>query len=139
MVGLSAMLVSSQTASAQQQQLSPEEQQKRIYEAIDKEIEKLENTLKLEDWQVFMVDSVYTHDYFAMMEELQDLQKRKVENMDIYYTVQDKWMEGIYNAYHKILNEEQWEKYLKTGAARSKKARDKRAAAAEKANLKVKK
>ena len=37
-------------------------------------------------------------------------------------------MEKNYNALHAILNEEQWTKYLKTGAARDKKARDKREA-----------
>ena len=36
--------------------------------------------------------------------------------------------EQIYQAMHKVFNEEQWEKYLKSGAARDKKARDKRAA-----------
>ena len=53
--------------------------------------------------------------------------KAKVESSDIYQQIQDKWSEQMYLAIHKILNEQQWEKYLKQGAAREKKARDKRA------------
>ena len=37
-------------------------------------------------------------------------------------------MEQIYNAFSKVFDEDQWAKYLKQGAAREKKARDKRAA-----------
>ena len=55
------------------------------------------------------------------------LSKAKVESSDIYQQIQDKWSEQMYLAIHKILNEQQWEKYLKQGAAREKKARDKRA------------
>lgn len=127
------------TVSYAQQKQDPEEQQKKMYEAIDKEIERLESSLNLEDWQVFKVDSIYTHDYMAMTEELQELSKKKVENTDIYYSVQDKWMEQIYNAFHKVLDEEQWAKYLKSGAERAKKNRDKRAASVEKASSKSKK
>ena len=50
-----------------------------------------------------------------------------MESSDIYQQIQDKWSEQMYLAIHKILNEQQWEKYLKQGAAREKKARDKRA------------
>jgi hypothetical protein len=42
-------------------------------------------------------------------------------------TVQDKWLEAIYQSYLRILNENQKAKYLKSGAAKAKKARDKRA------------
>ena len=51
-----------------------------------------------------------------------------MSNVDIYQTTQDKWAEQIYNALQKVFDEDQWAKYLKSGAARDKKARDKRAA-----------
>lgn len=133
-----AMLSGSQRATAQQK-MTPEEEQKRMYETIDAEVKRLEMTLDLNDWQLFMVDSIYTHDYQAMFEELKVLQSKKVENANIYYTVQDKWMEKIYNEYNKVFDEKQWSKYLKQGAARAKKARDKRAASTEKDSAKVKK
>ena len=135
---VTAFVVLPEVASAQQQ-MSPEEREKKMYEALDTEISRLEQTLHLDDWQLFMVDSIYTHDYMAMMQELQDLQGKKVSNNDIYNTVQDKWMEAMYQAFSKVLDEDQWTKYLKSGAARSKKARDKRQENREKNSTKVKK
>lgn len=132
-----ALVCFSLIVSAQQPK-SPEDLEKALFEAIDSQVEKLENQLGLEDWQSFKVDSIMTHDYKAMQDELQKLSSKKVENTDLYYQVQDKWYEQIYNAYHKVFNEEQWAKYLKQGAAREKKARDKRAAQVEKAAAKLK-
>ena len=62
-----------------------------------------------------------------MRDELKGMGEAKVGNSDLYIIVQDKWAEKTYNAVHRILNDEQWNKYLKMGAARGKKSRDKRA------------
>ena len=112
---------------------SPEEQEKQLMEFIDKEVERLSSTLKLEYWQQFYVDSTLVHDYHALQEEMQTLQNAKVSNSDLYIAVQDKWQERIYNSYHRFFNDEQWKKYLKSGAAREQKARDKRREKAAKA------
>lgn len=104
----------------------PQDKEKMLRENIDKTLEKYEKTLELEYWQVFYMDSILTHDYSAMMAELEEKSKAKVENSNIYQIVQDKWNEQIYNSIYKVLNEDQWKKYLKQGAAREKKARDKR-------------
>lgn len=114
-------------ALAQQQQ-SEEELLKQFRESIDRRVDDYTNQLDLESWQTFYVDSILTHDYEAMREELQGLQAAKISNTDAYTRVQDKWSEQMYVALQKVFNEEQWAKYLKTGAAREKKARDKRAA-----------
>jgi len=131
-------LVCFATLAFAQQPKTPEEQEKALFEAIDSQVEKLELQLHLEDWQSFKIDSIMTHDYKAMQDELQKLNEKKVENVDLYYQVQDKWQEKMYNAYHKVFNEEQWAKYLKQGAARDKKSRDKRAEQVEKAAAKLK-
>lgn len=123
-----ALLSSALPLFAQQQQpLTPEEQQQQMYELIDKQIEEYENTLELSSEQVFFVDSILTHDYFAMTRELSELTNRKVSFTDAYIEIQDKWYEAIYNAFQKLLTPEQWQKYLKTGGLKDKKARDKRA------------
>lgn len=106
---------------------SPEEQEKALYEAIDKEIERQTTMLDLADWQIFRIDSTLTHDYKAMTAEIDALRMSKVSNTSAYIAVQDKWLEAIYQSYHNILNDAQWAKYLKSGAAKAKKARDKRA------------
>lgn len=134
---IAASLLAFFFASAQQPQ-TPEEQEKQLMEYIDKEVERLSNTLKMEYWQEFYADSVLVHDFHAMQDELKELQASKVTNADMYQQVQDKWSENIYNAFHKFLNEDQWKKYLKGGAARDKKARDKRAEKALKAAAELK-
>lgn len=102
------------------------QQEKQLLEYIDKEVQRLSTLLDLEYWQEFYVDSILTHNLNALTEELNQLQRAKVENMDLYQEVQDKWAESTDNAYNAIFTEEQWKKYMKSGGARAKKARDKR-------------
>ena len=49
----------------------------------------------------------------------------------MYMAVQDKWMERIDAAYHGIFDDRQWQAYLKSGAAKAQKARQKRKAKSE--------
>lgn len=108
------------------QEMTPEEQQKKIMETIQQEVEKLEATLDLEYWQVFYADSVMTANYLGMYGELMDLSRKKVSNSTLYEDIRDKWSEATYQAFRKFLSPEQWDQYLKQGAAREKRARDKR-------------
>ena len=127
--GIAALLLLPFRAGAQQQQQQSEEEElKQMQEAIDRAVENYENTLDLEIWQTFYVDSILTHDYEALRVEVKALQTAKMTNADVYQQVQDKWAEQVYVAMQKVLDEKQWDKYLKSGAAREKKARDKRAA-----------
>ncbi|MBP5626173.1 MAG: hypothetical protein J6W98_04560 [Bacteroidales bacterium] len=125
--GIAALLLLPLWAGAQQPR-TEEEELKQLREMIEKTVENYEIVLHLEDWQSFYVDSILTHDYEALRQEVKGLREAKVANADIYQTVQDKWAEQIYNALQKVFDEEQWNKYLKNGAGRDKKARDKRAA-----------
>lgn len=121
-----AALFFTQAMSAQTQP-----QQKSVYEQAEEEADRLQRLLDLEDWQVFYVDSTLKHDFPAMMDECEKLQKSKVANASIYIAVQDKWMDKIDASYRRIFNEEQWATYLKNGAARAQKARQKRKAKSE--------
>lgn len=116
-----ALLLSIASYAQQQEELD-------FYELAEKETERLQRTVKLEDWQLFYVDSVLVHDYMAMNEDLQRLQADKVSNSSIYQGIQDKWMEQIDHAFRKFFTDEQWAAYLKQGAAKAQKARAKRAA-----------
>ena len=117
-------------ASAQSGQ-KKEDKEKKMDEFIKNQVSNLENSLKLETWQTFYVDSILYQDYRAMQDELDNLSSAKVSNTDIYIRTQDKWNEQIYQALSKVMNEAQWNKYLKMGAAREKKFRDKRNSRAE--------
>lgn len=121
-----ALLALSLTAFAQQN--DPEKEAKEFQESINAEVERLENNLELEDWQVFYVDSILTYDYNQMRLELKELSDAKISNYDLYTEIQDKWVEKIYNSLNGVFDEAQWNKYLKTGALKAKKDRDKRAA-----------
>ena len=125
--GITALLLLPLWAGAQQPQNDAEEL-KQMREAIDRTIENYESMLDLEDWQTFYVDSILTHDYEALRLELRALQTAKMSSTDVYQQVQDKWAEQIYVSLQKVFDEKQWQKYLKAGAARGKKSRDKRAA-----------
>lgn len=121
-------------AFAQQQEKQPS-----MEEMAAQEADRLGRLLDLEDWQVFYVDSTLQHDYVEMDNELKSMQSSKVSNTNLYYTVQDKWMEQIDKSLQKFFTEEQWAKYLKSGAARRQKDRDKRREKAAKAAAKTKK
>ena len=125
--GIAALLLLPLLAGAQQPQ-SEEEERKQLRQVIDQTVASYETQFGLEDWQSFYVDSILTHDYEALRVELRELRNAKVSNADIYQVTQDKWAEQIYNALQKVFDEDQWAKYLKSGAAREKKSRDKRAA-----------
>ena len=124
-VGLSA-----QTSTVER--TATPDQEKKINEFIQSQIDLLNNRLNLESWQAFYVDSILNHDYRALQEELFKLSSAKVSNSDIYVKTRDKWSEQMYNSIKGVLNETQWEKYLKSGALHEKKLRDKRAAKASK-------
>ena len=57
---------------------------------------------------------------------MEKLQSAKVENADLYMTVQDKWMQQIDETYKRLFTSAQWTKYWKNGGKRAQDARDKR-------------
>lgn len=120
---LSMLIFSSVNAFAQEQE---EQKVQTPEEMAAKEADRLGELLKLEYWQVFYVDSTLQHDFTALQDEMNKLQSARVENYDLYMSVRDKWFEQIDNTYKKIFTPEQWAQYLKTGAAKNIKAREKR-------------
>lgn len=125
-VAFFAMFVHPVQVSAQQQDEGPD-----LFERAEMEADRLQRILDLEDWQVFYVDSTLKHDYPAMIAESEALRESKVANSSMYQAVADKWMEQIDATYRKIFTDEQWAAYLKSGAAKAQKARDKRKAKAQ--------
>ena len=72
-LAVACLVISMPLAFAQQNPPSPEEQEKKLSEFIQKEVDRLEMTLKLEDWQVFYVDSTLNHDYTALNAEFKKM------------------------------------------------------------------
>ena len=100
----------------------------------EEEANRYQELLDLEDWQVFYVDSTLKHDYPAMIAEYEKLRTSKVSSSLMYQAVQDRWMEQIDNTYKRIFNPQQWAAYLKSGAAKMQKAREKRKAKSAETN-----
>lgn len=122
---LSMLFFVSVNAYAQEQ---GEQKQPTPEEMAAKEADRLADLLKLEYWQVFYVDSTLQHDYAAWQEEVKKLQAARVDNYDLYTITSDKWMEQIDKTYKKFFTPQQWAAYLKSGAAKQQKAREKRKA-----------
>ena len=113
-------------ALAQQQEKMPD-----IYQQAEMEADRLQKLLDLEDWQTFYVDSTLKHDFPAMMAEYEEMKNAKIGNTTMYVAVQDKWMDQIDATYRKIFTDEQWAAYLRQGAGKAQKAREKRRMKAE--------
>ena len=124
---LAILSLSFTLTSFAQEQLTPEQEEKKMREGIELLVLRYEESLDLEVWQTFYVDSILVHNYNAMAEETKALAMNRVENGDLYTMISDKWEDETYNAFRKILTDEQWKKYLKGGASRAKKARELRA------------
>ena len=122
------LILSGFNAHAQQQE------EYDVYEHAENEADRLQKLLDLEDWQVFYVDSTLKHDYPAMIAEYEKLRTSKVSSSLMYQAVQDRWMEQIDNTYKRIFNPQQWAAYLKSGAAKMQKAREKRKAKSAETN-----
>lgn len=86
----------------------------------------LMDVLKLEDYQVFQVDSTFQYNYMMMTKEMDDLKKSGASSVDRYQAISDKWMNANDTTFRNIFTDEQWAKYLKCRLAHDKKARDKR-------------
>ena len=123
-VAASVLMLMATCAEAFAQQQQPEGPD--IYEQAEAEADRLQGVLKLEDWQTFYVDSTLKHDYPAMMAEMEDLRAAKITNVDIFQDVQDKWWDRIDASYRNIFTDEQWKAYLKSGAGKAQKMREKR-------------
>jgi len=92
----------------------------------EKEVERLTDMLKLEDWQIFYIDSTLQYNYVKWFAELNQLQRSAATNMDLYLAVKDKWQVRNEEAYKKFFTEQQWKKYLKEGGESIIKERERR-------------
>ena len=97
-----------------------------VDEVAAKEAERLGELLEMEYWQIFYADSILRHDYGCLNQEILQMRKDRISQNELYQRVQDKWTEKADNALKKILTPEQWNKYLKDGAGRRIREREKR-------------
>lgn len=124
-----------QALSAQNQ--SQNEKPKSIEEIATERADALGVKLRLEYWQVFYVDSILQTNLKGLEEDFKRLKESHVSMDDIYIDIQDKWMEKTDQAFKKIFTEEQWKRYLASGARRTIKEREKRAREKQESSLEI--
>ena len=90
------------------------------------EADRLQRTLDLEDWQVFYVDSTLKANFNTLQVELEKLHRAKVTNTSLFQKVKDDCWDRIDADFKKWFTEKQWAAYLKSGAAKLQKQREKR-------------
>lgn len=105
MISLSATEVSAQQQNPDEMK-SPEELAIQMAESLEKE-------LKLDATQMFLVDSIFRHNYVAMVEETTSMQKMGVQDPKNYKAMSDKWTDKNLAALKKVLDEQQYIRYLK--------------------------
>ena len=108
-------------------QANAQEQEKPDPEQIAQdEIDRLADIYRLDDYQIFILDSILFHNIPAMFQELEQAQKLGAESWRSYQLIQDKWSARTDSAYQLLFTEEQWSRYMKREGKRLKKERDKR-------------
>lgn len=103
-----------------------EPQQPDINQIINNQLENLNRNFKLDEVQIFFVDSILQHNYPAMMDEFDRIKKTGASNEETYQVISDKWMAATDEALEKVFTPDQWAKYLKSTFGKEKKRRDKR-------------
>lgn len=101
-------------------------QQPDVNQIINNQLENLSRSFKLDDVQIFFVDSILQYNYPAMMEEFDHSKKAGASNDETFQAISDKWMAATDEALEKVFTAEQWAKYLKSTYGKEKKRRDKR-------------
>ena len=92
----------------------------------EEEADKFQRLLGLEDWQTFYVDSTLKANFHILQVELEKLHRSKVTNTNLFQQVKDECWDRIDSDFKKWFTEKQWAAYLKNGAAKLQKQREKR-------------
>ena len=95
---------------------------------INAQIENLNRLFKLDDVQVFYVDSILQTNYKGLQEEVNLTRKAGASNAETYQVISDRWMARTDEALEKVFTREQWTRYLKSSYGKEMKRREKRIA-----------
>lgn len=77
------------------------------------ELKSLKKYLTLTDAQEFYVDSILVHDYTCLQTAFNDLKASGRVDPEIYNQTKDQWTNKILAAMKKVLDEQQYIKYLR--------------------------
>lgn len=115
-----ALLLSAPAAQAQ------EPQQPDIDQIIANQVDNLTRNFKLDEVQVFFIDSILQYNYRAMNEAFEEARKTGASNSETYQAISDEWMQATDEAFERFFTEDQWKKYMKSTYGKEKQRREKR-------------
>ena len=115
-----ALLLSAPAAQAQ------EPQQPDIDQIIANQVDNLTRNFKLDEVQVFFIDSILQYNYRAMNEAFEEARKTGASNSETYQAISDEWMQATDEAFERFFTEDQWKKYMKSSYGKEKQRREKR-------------
>jgi hypothetical protein len=95
---------------AQYQEQQP---QKTPTEMASEQADRLQRDLNLKDHQLFFVDSVLQFNFVGLSNEVNQMKAAGMQTMESYRAVQTKWAMKTEEAFEKILDNEQFIRYLK--------------------------
>lgn len=105
-VFLLVVLCASGAYAQEGKEMSPEE-------VVASELKSLKKYLALTDAQEFYVDSILMHDYTCLHAAFEDLKASGRVDPEIYNQTKDQWTNKILVAMKKVLDEQQYIKYLR--------------------------
>lgn len=106
--------------------LAQEPQEPDLDKIIATQLDNLTRTFKLDDVQVFFVDSILQYNFHAMNDEFEQTRRTGASNNETFQIISDKWMAATDEAFERFFTEEQWKKYMKSSYGKEKIRRDKR-------------
>ncbi len=119
LLAIAALLAMSVTVFAQQEETDPAK-------LASQEAERLAESLHLEYYQQFLVDSTLQENYQGAFLDYQKAREGGRQNPESYQAIKDKWQILTEESYRRIFTSEQWDLYLRHGGARIIKDREKR-------------
>lgn len=106
--------------------LAQEPQEPDLDKIIATQLDNLTRTFKLDDVQVFFVDSILQYNFRAMNDEFEQTRRTGASNNETFQIISDKWMAATDEAFERFFTEEQWKKYMKSSYGKEKIRRDNR-------------
>ena len=106
--------------------LAQEPQEPDLDKIIATQLDNLTRTFKLDDVQVFFVDSILQYNFRAMNDEFEQTRRTGASTNETFQIISDKWMAATDEAFERFFTEEQWKKYMKSSYGKEKIRRDKR-------------
>ena len=99
---------------------NPQQEQKTMEEVATEQSLKLQQDLKLSDFQLFYVDSILLANFIGQQQEFEQMRASGLQSQKSYENVYNKWKTKTEDAFEKILDRPQFEKFLKISGVPAK-------------------